>query len=177
MGVTTNFASEAGPIPLADLDAAFAQTAEQADLTTLQGDVDDLPSSDTPLEPVAGGAAGSSGTLSKSDHRHPPQSWAPNLQTGTTYTIQTSDDSIVVDLSNASAITVTVPATLEEGFSCLIRQSGAGQVTINAGSGATRRQASSYTKTRAQWSEVSLNVRTNVGGSAAEFVLSGDMAA
>ena len=38
------------------------------------------------------------------------------------------------------------------------------------------RQASGFTKTRARWSEVSWRCRANSGGSAAEIVLSGDMA-
>lgn len=177
MGVTTNFGSLSGAVAASLLDSAFALCAAQTDLTALTATVAALPSNTVPLNFLAGGSAGVSAALSRVDHRHPPQSAAPNLQTGTTYTLQASDDGGVVDLANAAAITVTVPSTLATGFSCLLRQSGAGQVTVSAGSGATARQASGYTKTRAQWSEVSLNVRSNSGGSAAEYVLSGDMAA
>jgi hypothetical protein len=57
-----------------------------------------------------------------------------NAQTGTTYTLLTSDNGKVITLSNASAITVTVPAGLGQGFSCMLMQIGAGQVTLVASS-------------------------------------------
>jgi hypothetical protein len=57
---------------------------------------------------------------------------AINAQTGTTYTLVASDNGKVVTLSNASAITVTVPSGLGAGFACLLVQIGAGQVTFSA---------------------------------------------
>jgi len=57
-----------------------------------------------------------------------------NAQTGTTYTLQASDNGLVVTLNNASAITLTVPASLGANFSCMLVQLGAGQVTITPSS-------------------------------------------
>lgn len=57
-----------------------------------------------------------------------------NAQTGTTYTLLSTDNGKIVKLTNASAITVTVPAGLTIGFSCQIVQGGAGDVTLSASS-------------------------------------------
>jgi len=170
------FGGLSGNVPASYLDDNFNAAAPLADLTALQATVTALPSSATPLIPVAGGSAGAASDLSRSDHQHPPQSATVNLQTGTSYTILATDNGKIVELSNAASISLTVPNTLPEGFNCGICQVGAGQVTIAAAVGATQRQASSFNKTRAQWSEIAMRVRANSGGSAAEYVLSGDMA-
>lgn len=70
----------------------------------------------------------------------------PNAQTGTTYTLQASDNGGIVYCTNASPITVTVPSGLPTGFNCTIVQGGAGQVTL-AASGTTLNNADGYTKT------------------------------
>ena len=57
-----------------------------------------------------------------------------NAQTGTSYSLVDADNGKVVTLSNASAITLTVPSGLAAGFSCTLVQLGAGQVTITASS-------------------------------------------
>lgn len=100
-----------------------------------------------------------------------------NEQTGTTYTLQASDAGKVVELTNASAITLTAPNSLPEGFSCTLIQGGAGQVTISAASGATLRNRQSHAKIAGQWGAAFLHVRDNAGGAAAEYVLGGDTAA
>ena len=98
-----------------------------------------------------------------------------NKQTGATYTLVAGDCGKVVDLTNALAtITVTLPNSLPEGFHCLIVQSGTFQVTLSPASGATLRNRQSHTKTNGQWSVVSLFVRGNSGGAAAEYVMQGD---
>lgn len=171
------FASLSGDVPAANLDANFAAAAFASDLTALEAIVTALPSNSTPLIPVAGGSGGVAASLSRSDHAHPPQAATINKQTGTTYTLTTGDDGKVVELENAASITLTIPATLPQGFSCLIVQTGAGVVTFSADSGATQRAFSSFTKTAGQWAAVSLYVRANSGGSAAEYVLAGNMAA
>jgi hypothetical protein len=98
-----------------------------------------------------------------------------NGQTGTTYTVQASDAGKIVELDNASPITVTVPNSLSVGFNCILAQVGAGQVTVAAGSGATV-HAFGGLKSPGQWAELALRVRANVGGTAAEAVLSGGIA-
>jgi hypothetical protein len=100
-----------------------------------------------------------------------------NLQTGTTYTVLTSDTGKVIDHANAGAITVTLPNNMPVGWCCTYAQTGAGQVSFSAASGATIRNRQSHTKIAGQWGEVALYVRANSGGSAAEYVLAGDTAA
>ena len=61
-----------------------------------------------------------------------------NAQTGTTYTLVAADTNKLVTLSNASAITLTVPPSIfSAGQQVNIQQIGAGQVSIAAGSGVT----------------------------------------
>lgn len=93
-----------------------------------------------------------------------------NAQTGTTYTLVAGDNGKVIELNNAAAITLTCPV-LTSGFNVLIRQTGAGQVTV-ATSSTTARNRQSHTKLAGQWAEASIAYRaTN------EFVFSGDTAA
>lgn len=94
-----------------------------------------------------------------------------NVQTGTTYTLLSSDTGKVVTLNNASAVTLTVPASLGIGFNCLVIQLGAGQVTIT-GSGATVNNRQSQTKIAGQYGCVSLFAYL-----ANTFVLAGDTSA
>ena len=100
-----------------------------------------------------------------------------NLQTGTTYTVQASDSGKIVDHANGAAITVTLPNSLPVGWCCTYVQAGAGQVTFSAPSGATIRQRQGHSKIAGQWGMVVLEVRTNSGGSSAEYVLAGDTSA
>lgn len=61
-----------------------------------------------------------------------------NAQTGTTYTLVASDLGKFVTLSNASAITLTVPPSVFVAGNIInIQQIGVGQVTIQQGSGVT----------------------------------------
>lgn len=53
-----------------------------------------------------------------------------NNQTGTTYTIQASDNGKVITFSNAAACAVTLPDTLATNFQCTIVQIGAGVPTV-----------------------------------------------
>lgn len=63
-----------------------------------------------------------------------------NAQTGTTYTTVAGDSGKLVTLSNASAITLTLPpSTYSIGEQINIVQLGAGQVTFAQGSGVTIR--------------------------------------
>lgn len=64
-----------------------------------------------------------------------------NAQTGTTYTLVIGDAGQIVTLSNASAITMTVPTNASVAFAIGTRidliQIGAGQVTTAAAGGVT----------------------------------------
>lgn len=78
-----------------------------------------------------------------------------NAQTGTTYTLAIGDRDKLVTLSNASAITVTIPnGVFSAGDSVNIQQIGAGQVTI-ANDGTTTFTGTG-TKLRAQYSAATI---------------------
>lgn len=83
-----------------------------------------------------------------------------NAQTGTTYTLVLTDAHKFVTLSNASAITLTVPpnssVAFETGDQVNLMQLGAGQVTITAGSGVTIRSSGSKLKTGSQYAVATL---------------------
>jgi len=82
-----------------------------------------------------------------------------NAQTGTTYTLVLTDAHKFVTLSNASAITLTVPTNasvaFEIGDQVNIMQLGAGQVTVS-GADVTLRSAGSKLKTSAQYAVATL---------------------
>ncbi len=92
-----------------------------------------------------------------------------NAQTGTSYTLQDSDNGKVITLNNSSAITLTVPSGLSAGFNCLVVQLGAGPITFTA-SGTTIYNRSSQTKTAGQYA-----IATLVSYTTNTFITSGDM--
>ena len=81
-----------------------------------------------------------------------------NAQTGTTYTLALTDVAKVVSLTNASAITLTIPTNASVAFptgtQILLYQGGAGQVTVG-GAGVT---------IRSQGTKLKLNGQYSVGG-------------
>lgn len=93
-----------------------------------------------------------------------------NAQTGTTYTLLSSDAGKVITLDNASAITLTVPTGLGANFNCTLVQLGAGQVTIS-GSGTTISNRSSHTKIAGQY-----GVATLLSYADTTWILAGDTA-
>lgn len=99
-----------------------------------------------------------------------------NSQTGTTYTLVLADAGKTIDLNNASSISMTVPPNSSVAFPVGTRidlvQSGAGQVTVVAGSGVTINSKGSALKLTGQWSGATLIQR-----SANTWVLVGDLTA
>lgn len=99
-----------------------------------------------------------------------------NSQTGTSYTLALTDAGGFVDLSNASAITLTVPPNASVAFPANTRidliQAGAGQVTVAAGSGVTINSKGGNLKLTGQWSGATLVQR-----STNSWVLIGDLSA
>jgi hypothetical protein len=85
-------------------------------------------------------------------------SQAVNAQTGTSYTLVAGDAGKLVTLSNAGAVTLTVPqdsdATIAVGTYVDLMALGAGQVTVAAGSGATLRTSGLTAKSRAQYARL-----------------------
>ena len=83
-----------------------------------------------------------------------------NQQTGTTYTPGLSDLGGMVELSNTSPITVTVPLNSAVAFATGDRidllQTNTGQVTIQGASGVTVNSESSKTKLNGRWAAATL---------------------
>lgn len=98
-----------------------------------------------------------------------------NAQSGTTYTLVLGDAGKIVEINNASAITLTVPTNAgvayPVGTQITILQTGAGQITVAGPSGGTL-NATPGTKLRAQWSSATLLKRATD-----TWVLIGDLTA
>jgi len=100
-----------------------------------------------------------------------------NTQTGTTYTLVIGDDGKLIDCDNANPVTLTVPLNANVAFpagtQALIRQKGAGQVTIEGdsnGTSVTIQSADGEDTTRVQHSVAGLiKVATDV------WILFGDI--
>lgn len=91
-----------------------------------------------------------------------PHIQALNAQTGTSYTLVLTDHTKLITLSNASAITLTVPPNSSVAFAVGsvidLAQIGAGQVTVAQGSGVTINSTPGL-KLRAQYSGATLRKR------------------
>ena len=99
-----------------------------------------------------------------------------NAQTGTTYTLASTDSAKLVSLSNAAGITLTVPPNstwaAPIGTQVILYQAGAGQVTVAAGSGVTIRSNGAQLKLKGQYAVASL---IKIGTD--EWILAGNTAA
>lgn len=84
-----------------------------------------------------------------------------NTQTAN-YTLTTSDNGAILIMNSATAVTVTVPATLPAGFVVQIIQKGAGQITIT-GSGSTINSANGL-KSRTLNSAIGVVMETSTLG-------------
>lgn len=84
-----------------------------------------------------------------------------NIQTAN-YTLTASDNGNIVIMNSATAVTVTVPATLPAGFVVQIIQKGAGQVTVS-GSGSTINSANGF-KTRVTNSAIGIVMESSTVG-------------
>lgn len=98
-----------------------------------------------------------------------------NSQTGTTYTLVSTDAGGIVTMNNASASSLTVPPNSSVAFAVgtvvTIIQLGAGTVTVAAGSGVTVRSKDSNLAMDAQYTAVGLyKIGTD------EWVAIGDLA-
>jgi len=113
-------------------------------------------------EAVAVGSTGASGTSYT----------AVTTYTSTSVTLAAGDIRGLILLSNASAITATIPPSYgTTGETVTLLQYGAGQVTVAGGAGVTLRNSTTL-KTRAQYSAITLiRLATN------EWLIAGDTAA
>lgn len=90
-------------------------------------------------------------------------SMAVNAQTGTTYTLVATDAGNAVEMNNAAANTLTIPpnsgVAFGVGTTILVRQMGAGQTTLVAGSGVTILNPHNTLKLLKQYASVALHQR------------------
>lgn len=98
-----------------------------------------------------------------------------NQQSSTSYTLSATDQGKTIEISNASAITLTVPLNSSVAFPVGtvidIIQTGAGQITVSATGGVTV-NATPGLKLRAQWSSATLIKRATD-----TWILMGDLVA
>lgn len=90
-----------------------------------------------------------------------------NEQTGASYTLVLTDDSKLIDMNKATAQTLTIPTNATVAFplgtQILVRQKGAGQVTVSPTGGVTLQGAGNEFKTQFQHSAIGLvKVATNI---------------
>lgn len=93
---------------------------------------------------------------------------------GTTYTLAAADCGTTILFTSASPTVLTTLNSLPVGCAIAIEQGGGGQISVSAGSGATQHSAHGFTKTYAQYAILGLFVDANAGGSAADFIITGD---
>lgn len=123
---------------------------------------------------------GDVGTLNVTNNQALVRTFNPTIQittqSSTPYTLAESDCGTKILFTDASAVTVTIPATLNAGCQVSIEQNGAGAVSVNgsAVTPATLHSAHSYTKTSGQYAVIGITIDTNSGGSSAVAILTGD---
>ena len=93
------------------------------------------------------------------------------------YTLQPSDNNKILRLSDAASVLLTVPNSLDAGFSCGIIQGAAGRITCQIQNGGVLQQVDGFNKSRKQLSYFTVMVTDNAGGGAAKVLLLGDLGA
>ena len=91
-------------------------------------------------------------------------------ESGTTRTLSATDNGKIILCTSGSAVTVTCPTGLADGFNCTIIQMGAGKVTLAAGASATLVSYSSLFSTMGQYAVISA---VNTGSD--NFVAAGNL--
>lgn len=147
--VEDNLSASAAPTTGSDSDAGYAVGSRWIDTTNDRAYVclDASVGAAVWTETTAAGG-GSSGTVDI------------NAQTGTTYTLVLADAGKLVTLTNAGAITLTVPPNASVAFSTgttiAVTQLGAGTVTVSPGAGVTLNSLSGATDVSGQYATASL---------------------
>ena len=96
-----------------------------------------------------------------------------NVQTGTTYTVVTSDLGKIIECNNTAGVTVTLPNSLPSGFNFTITQTGTGLATLSPASGATLQNKDGFYRTAGQYAMLSLYITTNSSGTNAVYIMQG----
>lgn len=133
-------------------------TTITADLSTAQTLTNKNLSSGTNTFPTSLVTLTGSQTLTNKTLTSPLINIGLNAQSGTSYSLQATDNGKFVTCSNAGSITVTIPPSIgTDGAQITVGQFGAGQITFAQGSGVTivsTGATASAPKTRAQYSTV-----------------------
>lgn len=91
------------------------------------------------------------------------------------YTLQASDKGLMIPVSSAVDVTITLPNSIAAGFNCMVVQEGVGAVIFSAAAGATYRERGGNTRTAGQHAIASLITRANSTGTSAIWLASGDL--
>jgi hypothetical protein len=141
--ISFNFVGGQYTFPNTDGSANDVLTTDGAGQISWVGNVakTNIAQSFTGLQQFTSGISASSGatfagTVS-SDTGYRISSSAINTQTGTTYSVLSTDNGEILTFNNGSAVTVTIPTGLPVGFNCTAIQLGAGQVGFIAAAGVT----------------------------------------
>lgn len=97
-----------------------------------------------------------------------------STKTETSYTLAATDCGTTIVFTSNSPVTLTTSRSLPQGCALAIEQAGTAQVTVNAGTGASQHSAHNFNKTFGRYAILGLFVDSNVGGTAAHFVITGD---
>lgn len=87
-------------------------------------------------------------------------------KSGTAYTLTAADNGGLLKFTSATAVTITLPATLPEDFRCECKQMGAGQLIFALGGGATNATPGASNKSPWQYATVLVEVAANSGAAA-----------
>lgn len=89
----------------------------------------------------------------------------------TTYTLKDADNGNTLCFDNAASVTVTIPLSLQIGWTAVVVQQGAGTVSFSLTTGVSLNNRQSQLTTAGQWALIALQaVSQDV------FVLAGDTA-
>lgn len=99
---------------------------------------------------------------------------AVTTQSGTSYTLAATDCGTTILFTNSAAVTLTTLNTLPAGCAIALEQAGGGSVTVTAGTGTTQHSAHGYTRTYGLYAILGVFVDTNSGGTAADYIITGD---
>lgn len=91
--------------------------------------------------------------------------------TSTTYTVGNVCNDNVVKLTNAGAITVTLPKNIQKGWSTQLVQGGPGIISLSAESGASISGLSDYYKTYGEGDIIEIMVIDNEDGVSSEYLV------
>ena len=91
-------------------------------------------------------------------------------ESGTSRTLSATDNGKVIYCTSGSAVTITTATGLGAGFSCMVIQGGAGQITFAQGSSTTLASYGSFLKTSGQYAVTSV-----VSPVADTFILGGNL--